>query len=1162
MEKVMQGAAVKNGKRKDTSVRVCEAVTGSKVWSTPFIPDIPTKLFGIGEPKRTLNETTGNGTWKFLYDIPDYAQPMGIPGPYEEDQDFDFTIWNDRKWDAIKVPGEPLMQGFDIQTNNEYYYRREITIPDEFSGNRIFVRFDGVYSNARVWIDGHYIRTHIGGFTTWDCDITEYALPGTTVTMVVGVADIYSVTKGIWNPTGKFMNNPADASKYAHHNIGGINRDVFLVAMPYDYIARTYVETHFDKKFKNADLNITVQLGMISPKVSVKAELIDNGTVIANGRITFERKTENDDSTEMSSAKKMSIPVEEPRKWDAEHPNLYILRMTLSTEEKEVQINEQKIGFREIYYGGKEESDINKIYVNGKEIKLRGTCRHDVSASLGRSMTREEYYEEVRAYKRANINYIRTSHYPAAENLLEACDELGLYVEDESAVCFQGPDGDVYSRYEDFMPQFTEMIEKDRNHVSVLIWSLGNESFYNKVANQSGGNAFQDERDYLKDVDNSRPCVFSWLNSGEPENFVDIRSEHYADITGKMGSSDKPVLHEEYAHVSCYNLDELQRDINVRNFWGESIKKAWENIFETDGALGGALWSGIDDVFYIPDGTTERWQTHSGGRTAGYGEWGSVLDAYFREKPEAYLTKKAYSPVRVQEDCCFIQNKTFHIPVKNWFDHTDMNELQVEYTAAGRTDRIQVREHIFPHSEGVITIPDFPEEAETVKLRFYTPDGIMADEYNVKMKEKKFCFEIESDTAPCVEETKEVIIVRGKQFTLTFDKRTGLISKGVFGKGEKCLITGGPYLHVTGMSLGEWTAEKQNGILAETQGKYVVITMNGSYTNGQGVRFILKISDCGMIEVHYELTTAPEKTSGLSEIGISFNIVNDVESVNWERRGIYSSYPEDHIGRNVGTAYRVRAGSDANPDLYGVKPGWSWKDDMKNYYLYPEADPHNGLVTNDFKTMREHIYYYSVNYKFGEEKAAIRVEDASGSHAARVNVSCNRDYIDDRSPDIRYIGSWKRGNIEAAYEGTETYSTAAGDRCEFTFNGTGIRVIGARQENTGKMKIYLDDRLLGEENTYSNLGKDLKQSVLFSAEGLEEGEHTIKFEALGNQNSCIVLDAFEVLKPKSINRVSTKLIINDQWYYPNLSWGNYPGMEGILRIGLKGGAVIHLTDKV
>lgn len=1130
---------------------------GSDVWETPVIPDVPKEQEVVKQSEISLNETSGDGTWKYLYEIPDYTEEGGVPEPSSQNQDFDFSKWKNKNWKNIKVPGEAVMQGFDILTNNEYYYQREIAIPSDFKDKQVLVRFDGVYCNARVWVNGTYVRTHVGGFTTWDCDITEYVKPGESVTLTVGVADIYGDTKGIWNTKGDFLNNSSNATWYAHHNIGGINRDVSLVALPKDCIARTHVNTELDENFADAVLEVTAQLQMESEKASLFVELLDGETTVASGEAEFIRGA---DGERLSQAKQLKIPVEAPKKWDAEHPNLYTLRSSLTVNGKTVQVNEENIGFREIHYGGREGTDRNKVYVNGREVKLRGTCRHDVSDDLGRSMTREEAYAEARAYKNANINHIRTSHYPASEDLLDACDELGIYVEQETAVCFQGyPEAVVSSKYEDYLPQLTEMIERDRNRPSILIWSLGNESNYESIKNQSGGNAIWDEKEYLKDVDSSRPCIFSWPDTA-PYELADIYSQHYAAYNGNLGAWDRPVLHDEYAHISCYNLDELQRDLNVRNFWGESVKKAWENIFTTDGALGGDLWGGIDDVFYIPEGTTERWQSHSDGQVAGYGEWGSVLDAYLREKPEAYLTKKAYSPVRVEEDDCYVSQGVLYLPVKNWFDHTNLKELKMKVTMGTETVERQVAESVEPHTEGVITVQGIGDSAKSVNLRFYTADGIMVDEYNIPTAETEYCFAQDSDTAPQIEENAEEILVKGRDFTVIFSKETGMIAQAVC-QGET-LLTGGPYLHITGSDLGEWIPNRTEGITGRTEGAYAVVVLKGSYENGQGVRFDLKISGNGKIETAYTLTTSPAKSSGLKEVGISYGIPSGIESVSWRREGLYSAYPEDHIGRNEGTALKVRTGAEETPDQYGVVPLWSWKDDMKNYFLYSSNDPNNGLVTNDFKTMRENIRYYDVCYSADENAPRISVESMEAKHAARVDISYERRYVDDRNPSVRYTGSWNTYDTETDYAGTETYSTKKGDSCELTFRGTGISYIGSKQKNTGLVNVYIDNELMETIDTYSDLGNEMKQSIICSIRGLADGEHTIRLETAGGNANCIVVDAFEVLQAEDEGeREKAKLIVNNQWYYPNLGWGNYTGNQGTLTNGSGDSVTIRLCTE-
>ena len=183
-------AALHDFRTEGQKVSIEAVEIGSDVWETPVIPDAAATIPGVEKAEVSLNETKGNGTWKFLYEIPDYTAKDGVPEPTEAEQDFDFSGWSGKQWENIKVPGEVLMQGFDVQTNNEYYYQRKITVPADFAENRVLLRFDGVYSNTRVWIGDKHVKTHVGGFTTWDCDITEYAKPGQEVTLTVGVAEL------------------------------------------------------------------------------------------------------------------------------------------------------------------------------------------------------------------------------------------------------------------------------------------------------------------------------------------------------------------------------------------------------------------------------------------------------------------------------------------------------------------------------------------------------------------------------------------------------------------------------------------------------------------------------------------------------------------------------------------------------------------------------------------------------------------------------------------------------------------------------------------------------------------------------------------------------------------------------------------------------------
>jgi hypothetical protein len=189
--------------------------------------------------------------------------------------------------------------------------------------------------------------------------------------------------------------------------------------------------------------------------------LIDkNGRCAAEGYREFEKPY---DKSGLSETEKTIISVKAPLKWDAEHPNLYTLKTTLTAEGAVKEVCSQRIGLREITYGGAKGTDSNKVYVNGKEIKLRGVCRHDVSYKTGRSTSREEDYAEILDYKKCNINFIRTSHYPVSKHLLDACDEFGVYVEEENAACW----GPVNCPSEQYLNGFKELVERDRNRACI-----------------------------------------------------------------------------------------------------------------------------------------------------------------------------------------------------------------------------------------------------------------------------------------------------------------------------------------------------------------------------------------------------------------------------------------------------------------------------------------------------------------------------------------------------------------------------------------------------------------------------------------------------------------------------------------------------------------------
>jgi hypothetical protein len=270
-------------------------------------------------------------------------------------------------------------------------------------------------------------------------------------------------------------------------------------------------------------------------------------------------------------------------------------------------------------------------------------------------------------------------------------------------------------------------------------------------------------------------------------------------------------------------------------------------------------------------------------------------------KPEACLTKKGYSPVHIDEKDFNISGNILTIPVSNRFDHTNLNELKLLYSVDKGETKTGVSPNIPPHGQGVITLNDSFNEAKQVNLRFYTTfDGrdMLIDEFGVNLKEKVFRFEPASGEMPVIDESAGIITISGADFSIIFDKKTARIQTARF-KGET-LITGGPDFYAADIDLGKWIPADDNAVIlgVDNDNNLAVITLRGTYENGQGVAFAVTVSGNGIVKTDYILTTVPERTDNLKETGISYDIPSAIESVSWIRNAFYNVYPEDHIGRN------------------------------------------------------------------------------------------------------------------------------------------------------------------------------------------------------------------------------------------------------------------------
>lgn len=879
-----------------------------------------------------------------------------------------FRYSPDSKWDKIQVPGEPAMQGYAIEHDKPFTYRKSFTVPADYAGKHTILRFDGVYSHARLFVNGTFVREHHGGFTRWETDVTPFVRPGKKNEIRLEVTDR--------------LDDISYASGYAHHPIGGILRDVTLFALPETCLYDFYAETHLDAAYEDAVLKI----GYSSP-VAGGAEVAYTLTDPSGRRYPLaQSRFPLEEGGNMNE-----LPVKNPLKWDAEHPNLYTLTITLSKDGKEIGRFDRRIGFRDV----KIEKD--RMLVNGMPVKLRGACRHDIHPTLGRTTTAELDSLDVILFKRSNMNFVRTSHYPPTERFLEYCDRYGIYVESETAVCFvdtyrqknyaPGKTQDSAEFTPRYLSQCREMVKSFRSHPSILFWSIGNESVY--------GTNFQQCWDWVKATDKTRPVIFSYPGSvGEKKPVYDILSMHYQDVNGNLNQWNRstrgfqgegiPALFDEWAHPACYTYATLQEDPNIREFWGHSIEKMWSGLFEAPGGLGGAIWGYVDETFMLPEPKvgTAFWKEFARtakpedyqGKCVGYGEWG-IVDVWRREKPEFWATKKAYSPVRLMttEVASFLSGQRLLLPLYNRFDHTDLDEIKIRYTYKGVEKELPAPS-IAPHQKGLLVIPaEAWEEGELLSICFYTATGELLDAEQVSLGSDYHVRLADSEASPVngvlqVEETAGMMTIKGDGFEIPFSKETGLISNAT-SKGQ-VIIEKGPFLHLdinlnhlTGAEVrksarkfltsdSDW--KKQSLTYTRKEGA-VEVALSGFYQDVQ-TDILIRISPAGEMNVSYVVAGQPN--GYLRETGLSFYLPERLDYLQWERKGMWSCYPEGAFAGNTGET------SLYNPKQvrYGENPAQPWSADTHNYYYWADAGANCDCpLTQMAKGMKENIYRYTLS---------------------------------------------------------------------------------------------------------------------------------------------------------------------------------------------------------
>ena len=887
--------------------------------------EVPAKVKGLKKHQINLN-----GEWKFN------PSPTG-------------DYWKNKRaessWKPIKVPGEWVLQGYTVEPAKRAAYFRTITLPSSWDNNyRIFLRCDAVFSDAIIWLNGKKAGSHLGGMTAFEFDVTKLIKPGKENTIVLGVM------------SESIADTLMSGSQYAAHALGGILRKIYLYAVPEIYLGNLSITTDFDDNFKDATLQIKATLFNITGKptnTKLNVQLIRPDGVkeqLSNAlqNISFEKG-------EKQLEKKISFEIPAPLKWDAEHPNLYQLELTTESDGESETIV-KKIGFREIEIAG------NQVFLNGIPIKLRGVNRHEAHPLLGRSLNKELWLEDALLFKQANVNYIRTSHYPPAEEFIAYCDSIGLYVELENPLCWVGHGANAKWQKSaphdpEFYPYFKQVSRESmgllRNHSSILIWSMANESTW--------GANWARLLEFYNKTDPTRPVSFHDQAYGGYNNFgskaTQIANIHYPGLDGPSvaGTFSRPLLFGEYSHLNTYNREEIATDPGVRDSWGKGIKTISNTMFVSRGCLGGAIWSGIDDIFYLPDG-----------KAVGYGGWGPI-DGWRRKKPEYYHMKKAYAPVIIHNTNIKAPEKgqPIILQIENRFDFTNLNECKIEWNISEEEGKQNM--DLPPKNSGILRIyPETNPEGKVMHIRFYSPPGYLVDETTIsigKIKREDYPYKQVNADIFKLDSTQQKYIVKSNRMKWEFDRSKGkLISASL---DQLNILAGNTELMMLPLNTGpcatehsldipvlnnkciDWKLEK---IFAKRHGDTIIISITGEYFEASG-KTEYAFFPSGLVKINYRFNSNIKLNPRQWGLVLDFN--KEFKNMEWSRKGIWTEYPEDHIGRTRGKAIPFVNGEYQKP-AFGKEPENKWYHDA------------NQLGSNDFRSTKDNIYWTTLTDDYGK----------------------------------------------------------------------------------------------------------------------------------------------------------------------------------------------------
>ena len=726
-----------------------------------------------------------NGVWKFNFS----------PTPEQAPKDFFNPSFDASKWDNLQVPSNWELKGYGtaIYTNIKYpfevnppfiahidnpvgCYIQEFEVPQTWKEMRVLLHFGGVSSAYYVWINGKEVGYSEDSYLPADFEITKHLKPGKNKLAVKVMR---------WSD-GSYLEDQD------HWRLSGIQREVYLEAVPQAFISDFFVKTELDSVYTDAEIKVIARVNGINSKNAkgwtLSAQLYDaDGKAVLDAPL--KRNMVEHLRLEMGHLfNQWSFPdlnmyakVTNPKKWSAEYPNLYTFTISLSDSTGKVhEVRSSKIGFRKI------ETGAFGLKVNGKKVLIQGANRHEFDQTEGKVLSLESMINDIKLLKQFNFNSVRTCHYPNDERWYDLCDEYGIYLLDETNIETHGL-GSYLSQHPDWTKAYVEraqrMVERDKNHPSIIFWSLGNESGQGPNHAAMAG--------WIKSYDPSRPIHYegtqfvTWDKSKKEDPFyVDMYSRMYHPL-GMMidlanNGDTRPVIYCEYAHSmgnSSGNLD-----------------KYWKAFKAYPRMIGGYVWDWVDQglLMKTKDGKTYWGYGGDHGEPINDGNFcfNGVVFPDRSLKPATWEFKKAMQNI----DFKAINLEKSEIRIVNNYPFSNLNEFVFDWKLEQNGVLIQKGTlpalNVNSFDSAKVNIPLKQPKAEAGKELYlfisaklknaqkWADVGHEVAWEQFKLNKEEFVNQVEIAKEKGVQttENQDFIIFSSKDVEYKFDKKSGLLT--------------------------------------------------------------------------------------------------------------------------------------------------------------------------------------------------------------------------------------------------------------------------------------------------------------------------------------------------------------------------------------------------